>query len=93
MEMPSEKDSAKELRKLGKAVVEMIIGRIKMRKSKHMAPDDAITLGEYGTSCPNWPWLCSCGAKGRAEDLLVDPSYRNESIWCPKCRCECWKWA
>lgn len=60
------------------------------------APDDAITLKE---ELADWPenldelrFKCPCGYRGMAEELLVDSTGREDTMWCPVCRLSGWVW-
>jgi len=64
------------------------------------APADAITLKQ--DSDPKWweseslkyqSFVCPCGYKGKAGELLVDPSGDNDTMWCPQCKAAGWIWA
>lgn len=60
------------------------------------APSDAITLKEESAvmgRTVDWSFTCNeCGYHGKAEELLVDPSGEDDTMWCPQCGLAAWIW-
>ena len=58
------------------------------------APSDTITLAEEAEGdLPDWGFICNeCGYRGKAAELLVDPSGEEDTMWCPQCGLAAWVW-